>query len=362
MRVAARAWNRSGVRVKLVEVSRSKAKVLIRPMRKGACFGQIGIATVGYTPGVRRPDAAAGVVSRGHADDDRRARARPHPRARARGPALRPDEQRVRLPLPPAAARVGVVLLAAARRRPARRPAALRRALPQGRHDFCASKTLPGTVQSLGDAADPVDSLARVRLSFQTPSSTSLRRVVVTRRRGRVCGDTPVSRSVPIVQREGVTPRLGTLVAEIAPAARSAVISVEDLAVTGNGTWCYAVFTLDRRNRWRLAGPEHREAWPRGAAGEAHRPGRRRRGADRHRPAVDEPADAADRRAGAPRRRRVPGRTRRPRAVRAAPRNAGRGDVHRCGGRAGHAGATACGSRRRSPARDRRRDSCRSPA
>ena len=103
-----------------------------------------------------------------------------------REPAVRADEQRVRVPLPPAAARVGVVLLAAARRRPARRPAAVRRhASARPATSFCESRTLPGTVRSLGDAADPVDSLARVRLSFQTPSSTTLRRVIVTRRRGR---------------------------------------------------------------------------------------------------------------------------------------------------------------------------------
>ena len=42
------------------------------------------------------------------------------------------DEQRVRLPLPSAAAGVGVVLLAAARRRPARPAEALRRPVPQG--------------------------------------------------------------------------------------------------------------------------------------------------------------------------------------------------------------------------------------
>ena len=60
--------------------------------------------------------------------------------------------------------------------------------------------------------------------------------------------------SSPIASRTGVAPRLGTLVAELPKAARSSVIAVEDLAVTGPGTWCYAVFTLDRRNRWRSAG------------------------------------------------------------------------------------------------------------
>jgi hypothetical protein len=228
--------------------------VLIRPMRKGSCFGQIGVATVGYTPGfgghmrlqascpegtltMTAAHELGHVLGLGH--EDRRcalmnsvfvSRCRPQPLEwEWYCSPPRDDDRR------------GALRLYGGRFRKAAT-------------SFCESKTLPGTVRSLGDVADPVDSLARVRLSFQAPSSTSLRRVIVTRRRGRVCGDTPVSRSVPIVQREGATPRLGTLVAEVAPAARLAVISVEDLAVTGNGTWCYAVFTLDRRNRWRLAG------------------------------------------------------------------------------------------------------------
>jgi hypothetical protein len=31
-------------------------------------------------------------------------------------------------------------------------------------------------------------------------------------------------------------------------------VAVEDLGVAGAGTWCYSVFTLDRRQRWRPAG------------------------------------------------------------------------------------------------------------
>ena len=119
---------------------------------------------------------------------------------------------------------------------------------------LCVAASLPGPVQQLGDAADPVDSLARVRLSFVTPTSPTLRRVIVTRRRGRGCGDTPVSRAVRIVHRRGAPPRRGNLVTELANAGRGAVIAVEDLGVAGPGTWCYSVFTLDRRHRWRIAG------------------------------------------------------------------------------------------------------------
>jgi hypothetical protein len=119
---------------------------------------------------------------------------------------------------------------------------------------FCEQPTLPGRVRRLGDAADPVDSLARVRLSFVTPTSATLRRVIVTRRRGAACGDTPISRQVPIVTRRGATPRRGNLVTEVADPGRGVVLAVEDLAVAGRGTWCYAVFTLDRQARWRLAG------------------------------------------------------------------------------------------------------------
>jgi hypothetical protein len=254
VRGAARAWNRSGVHVQLVEVSRSKARLLISPLPKSACIGQIGEAILGYTRGLRsrmrlQATCAEGtltmtaahefghVLGLGH--ENRRCAlmnavfvARCHPQ---------PLEWEWYCSPPRDDDRRGALRLYGGR---FRRAAAT----------FCVSKTLPGTVHSLGDAADPVDSLARVRLSFETPSSTSLRRVIVTRRRGRVCGDTPVSHSVAILQRQGATPRLGELVAEISPAARSSVIAVEDLVVTGNGQWCYAVFTLDRRNRWRRAG------------------------------------------------------------------------------------------------------------
>lgn len=254
VRAAALAWNRSGIEVQLVEVSRSKARLLISRLPKASCFGQIGDAIVGFTgsfPSVMHLQATCPegtltmtaahefghVLGLGH--ENRRCAlmnsvfvARCHPQ---------PLEWEWYCSPPRDDDRRGLLKRYGGR---------FRRASPS----FCVSKTLPGVVRSLGDAADPGDSLARVRLSFQTPSSTTLRRVIVTRRRGRVCGDTPLSQSVPIARRAGGTPRLGTLVAEIPQAARSAVIAVEDLVVTGTGTWCYGVFTLDRRNRWRSAG------------------------------------------------------------------------------------------------------------
>ncbi len=254
VRAAALAWNRSGLKVRLVEVPRSRARLLISPLPKGSCFGAIGEALVGYTGGFQsfmhlQSTCAEGTLTMTAA----------HEFGHVLG--LRHENKRCAL--------MNSVFVSRCRPQPLDwewycspprdddRRGLLRRYGGKFRKSslsFCVSKTLPGRVRSLGDAADPVDSLARVRISFQTPSSTTLRRVIVTRRRGRVCGDTPVSRSVPIVQREGVTPRRGTLVAEVPRAARSAVIAVEDLAVSGTGTWCYAVFTLDRRNRWRSAG------------------------------------------------------------------------------------------------------------
>ncbi len=254
VRAAALAWNRSGVDVQLVEVSRSKARLLISPLPKGTCFGAIGEALVGYTGGFQsfmhlQPNCPEGTLTMtaahefGHVlglkHENKRCSlmnsvfvSRCHPQ---------PLEWEWYCSPPRDDDRRGLL---------GRYGGKFRRASLS----LCVSRTLPGRVRSLGDAADPVDSLARVRISFQTPSSTTLRRVIVTRRRGRLCGDTPISRSVPIVQREGITPRFGTLVAEVPRAARAAVVAVEDLAVTGTGTWCYAVFTLDRRNRWRSAG------------------------------------------------------------------------------------------------------------
>ena len=254
VRAAALAWNRSGLKVQFVEVSRSRAQLLISPLRKGSCFGAIGEALVGYTGRFQsfmhlQPTCPEGTLTMTAAHEF--------------GHVLGLTHENKRCSL------MNSVFVSRCHPQPLDwewycspprdddRRGLLRRYGGKFRKaslSFCVSKTLPGRVRSLGDAADPVDSLARVRISFQTPSSTTLRRVIVTRRRGRVCGDTPLSRSVPIMQREGVTPRLGTLVAEVPKAARSAVVAVEDLAVSGTGTWCYAVFTLDRRNRWRMAG------------------------------------------------------------------------------------------------------------
>jgi hypothetical protein len=254
VRAAALAWNRSGLKVRLVEVPRSQARLLISPLPKASCFGAIGEALVGYTGGFQsfmhlQPNCPDGTLTMTAA----------HEFGHVLG--LKHENKRCSL--------MNSVFVSRCRPQPLEwewycspprdddRRGLLRRYGGKFRKSslsFCVSKTLPGPVRRLGDATDPVDSLARVRISFLTPSSTSLRRVIVTRRRGRVCGDTPISRSVPIIWREGVTPRLGTLVAEVPKAARSAVVAVEDLAVSGTGTWCYAVFTLDRRNRWRSAG------------------------------------------------------------------------------------------------------------
>ncbi len=254
VRAAALAWNRSGLKVQLVEVSRSRARLLISPLPRGGCFGAIGEAIVGYPGGFQsfmhlQTNCPEGTLTMTAA----------HEFGHVLG--LKHENKRCSL--------MNSVFLSRCRPQPLEwewycspprdddRRGLLRRyggKFRKASPTFCVSKTLPGPVRLLGDAADPVDSLARVRISFQTPSSSTLRRVIVTRRRGRICGDTPISRSVPIVQREGVTPRLGTLVAEVPKAARAAVVAVEDLAVGGTGTWCYAVFTLDRRNRWRSAG------------------------------------------------------------------------------------------------------------
>ena len=220
VRAAALAWNRSGLDVQLVEVSRSKARLLISPLPKGTCFGAIGEALVGYTGGFQsfmhlQPNCPEGTLTMtaahefGHVlglkHENRRCSlmnsvfvSRCHPQ---------PLEWEWYCSPPRDDDRLGLLR---------RYGGKFRRASL----NLCVSRTLPGRVRSLGDAADPVDSLARVRISFQTPSSTTLRRVIVTRRRGRLCGDTPISRSVPIVQREGITPRFGTLVAEV-PARRA---------------------------------------------------------------------------------------------------------------------------------------------
>jgi hypothetical protein len=116
---------------------------------------------------------------------------------------------------------------------------------------FCVAPTVPGPVRALASVANPAGSLARVRLTFVTPTSATLRRVIVSR--GHACPDTPLSFGVPIQQRVGVKPKIGTLVQETANPKRGVPMSADDLAV-GAGSWCYSVFTLDRQARWRLAG------------------------------------------------------------------------------------------------------------
>jgi hypothetical protein len=254
VRTAALAWNRSGINVRFVEVAASKARVLITPLPRSGCFGRIGEAFVGF-PGRDRSRMRLQV----NCPEGTLTMTATHELGHVLG--LGHEDRRCAL--------MNSVYLLHCKPQPLEwewycspprnddRRGALR--LYGGRFrkagvSFCVSKTMPGPVRSLGAASDPVDSLARVRLSFQTPSSASLRRVIITRRRGRLCGDTPLSQSVPIARRAGVVPRFGTLVAEVPQAARAAVVAVEDLAVSGTGTWCYAVFTLDGRNRWRSAG------------------------------------------------------------------------------------------------------------
>ena len=226
---------------------------------------------------------------------------------------------------------------------------------------FCVSKTLPGPGCGAGRRDRPG------RLAGARPHLVPDTVVDVAAPRDR---DAParagLRRHADLPQRadhqrEGVTPRLGTLVAEVPKAARSAVVAVEDLAVSGTGTWCYAVFTLDRRNRWRMRRAAHRHARRREAAREAARAGGDAGGADRRDAAVDEPAHAARRRAGRARRRAVPGRRDAAAGVRRRAEGAGRGGVHRRRQRVRARGATACGSRPCSPARGRSRRSCRSP-
>ena len=164
-RCARRPWRGTApaLDVQLVEVSRSKARLLISPLPKGTCFGAIGEALVGYTGGFQsfmhlQPNCPEGTLTMTAAHEFGHVLGLKHENRR-----LLADEQRVRVALPSAAARVGVVLLAAARRRPARPAAALRRQVPQGQPQLLRLDDAAGAVRSLGDAADPVDSLARVR-------------------------------------------------------------------------------------------------------------------------------------------------------------------------------------------------------
>ena len=255
VRIAARAWNRSGARVKLVETSRLRARLLISPFKRRPCFGKIGQAIAGYPGAGRRsrmfiqPSCAYGVrvmtaahefghvLGLGH--EDRRCAlmssvylARCHPQPLEWEwfcqPA-RPDDVR------------GAVRLYGGRYR-----------RPSGA--FCIAPSVPGKVARLADQADPAGSLARVRLTFTTPSSARLKRVTVSRRKGRACPDTPIVFGVAIQQRVGSTPRFGSLVADRVDPGRARPIAIDDLEVTGTGTWCYTVFTLDRLARWRVAG------------------------------------------------------------------------------------------------------------
>jgi len=252
VRIAARAWNRSGARVRFVETSRSKARLLISAFRRRPCFGIVGQATAGYPGNGRRsrmmlqPSCPYGVRVMTAAHEFGHVLGLGH---QERGCAL-----------------MSAVYLSHCRPQPLEwewfcQPArsddvkgALRL---YGGHfhrpssTFCIAPTVPGPVRAMSSAADPAGSLARVRLTFVTPATATLRRVIVSR--GHGCPDTPVSFAVPIQQRVGVKPRFGTLVEEKVNPGRSVPMSVDDLDV-GAGSWCYAVFTLDRQARWRLAG------------------------------------------------------------------------------------------------------------
>jgi hypothetical protein len=254
VRIAVRAWNRSGADIRFVEVRRSRARVVISSLRRRSCRGVIGEAQPGFR---------AGQVSRLRLQPGCPFGVRVMAAAHELGHVLGLNHENRRCAL------MNAVYVARCHPQPLdwewycspARADDLRGLLRLygGRYRapplrFCEQPSLPGRVRRLGDAADPVDSLARVRLSFLTPASRSLRRVIVTRRRGSICGDTPISQQVPIVTRRGATPRRGNLVTEVANPGRGIVMAIEDLAVAGRGTWCYAVFTLDRQARWRLAG------------------------------------------------------------------------------------------------------------
>jgi len=252
VRIAVKAWNRSGARVRFVETSRSKARLLISSFRRRACLGIVGQATAGYPGNGRRsrmmmqPSCPYGV----------RVSTAAHELGHVLG--LGHEERGCTL--------MSAVYLAHCRPQPLDwewfcqlpRSDDVKGAIRlYGGHfrrpgsQFCVAPTVPGPVRSLGSVADPAGSLARLRLTFVTPTSSTLKRVIVSR--GHGCPDAPSSFAVPIQQRVGVKPRFGTLVEEKVNPGRGVAMSVDDLAV-GAGSWCYAVFTLDRQARWRLAG------------------------------------------------------------------------------------------------------------
>ncbi len=254
VRTAARAWNRSGVRVVLREVPRGSADVIVTSLPSRPCFGAIGRATLGYVPGFGGRMWLQATCGEGV-----RVMAAAHEFGHILG--LGHEDRRCALMNSSHVARCGPQPLAwewyCSPPRNDDRRGALR--LYGGRFrsasvSFCVSPQLPRPLSRLRDEADPVGSLARVVLTFRNPVRR-LDRVTVQRRRGRSCPNTPLSQQIGVQQRPGAAPRLGNLVTEyVATDRRGVAERIEDLAVVGEGDWCYAVFVFDRRGRWRLAG------------------------------------------------------------------------------------------------------------
>jgi hypothetical protein len=250
---AAARWNRSGAKVRLIEVSAAKASVRIRRLPAGRCTGLVGRAPVGRIPGrvaIVQLQSSCGplgvipvaahelghVLGFGHVLHGCSIMT-PEEGDRSKicgGPAPLPWEYDCRV--------LERTDVAGAVKRYGGAPKRLSTAFP-----YCPTLPTPPPATRATARAFPASSLATTAINWVDPAASSLRYVLVNRRAG-TCATYPSIPGVsPIPIRPSGTPLRGSMVAY--RIGRAGAQSALDTDRIDPGRWCYSVWTI---------GPSHR--------------------------------------------------------------------------------------------------------